>query len=155
MKGTLLFLVLIIGLAVNAQKVYVDSIDFAAITGADTIIYPDLGRVTLGALLSVELEFTTLNNDDAYFAPGWTNKGNTFNMAGTVFGMTADSVQMDTAVQKRIVNGYVSGSGYSYVSTGQNTMLICGEKSLGKYFGMYFRKGSVTAGKVYYYITKL
>ena len=76
-------LFILLGLFVCAygfgQKVYTDSIDVSLQTANDSVYFFSLGRINAGQLLSVEIVFTTINADDAYIAPGWSNTGNTFN----------------------------------------------------------------------------
>ena len=152
MKRLIFLLGLVVCVAANAQKVYTDSIDFALIVGTDTVIYPDLGKMRAGTLLSVELDYTTLDSNTAYVAPGFSIKGNSFNFAGTLFGATADSIQLDTD-DARIVKG--SHSDATAIATAQSTLQLVADRNYGKYFGLWFKKGDVTSGKVYYYIQKL
>ena len=152
MKRILIFLGLFVSLYGSGQLVVVDSLDFALLVGTDTVLYPDIGRMRAGTLLSVEVVYTTLDTNDAYVAPGFSNKGNTFNRAGTLFGASADSILLDTD-DARIVKG--SADGITAVGTAQSSMQFVGDRVYGKWFGLWFKKGSVTSGKAYIYILKL
>jgi len=152
MKRILIFLGLIISLGLNAQRVYVDSLDFALLVGTDTVLYPDLGKFNSGGMLSVEIVYTTLNNDSAWVQIGGSNKGNTFNNGTMLYGASTDSVQLDTLTQ-RIVYG--AASNVDAVATAQSSVMFVGDRHWWKYLGLRFIKGDVTAGKAYYYIVKL
>lgn len=142
----------------KAQKVYTDSIDFSLIVANDTVVYPSLGHFNPAGLLSVELDFTGLNNDSAYVQLGGSNTGTSFNNATSLYGVVVagstvsyDSIRLDT-LEQRITNGVASGK--TEIATAQSTILVVGDQHYWKYFGMRFIKNDVTAGKVYYYILK-
>ena len=150
--------ILFVVFSLKAQKVFTDSIDFSLIVASDTVIFPALGRFNTNGLLSIEFEFTGLNNDSAYVQVGGSNKGNTFNNGTSLYGVVisgstvnVDSIRLDT-VEQRIVNGVASN--VDAIATAQATILLVGEKHFWKYFGLRFIKNDVTAGKVYYYIIK-
>ena len=129
----------------NAQKVYTDSIDFAAITAADTVVFPSLGRWTGGQQISIEFDYTALDTSGAVIILGFSNTGYTFN--------PLDSVVCDTATLT--VNG--NHSTVSNVATAQaTTIFVSGDtRTMCKYPAIKFKKYGVTSGKVYYYIMKL
>jgi hypothetical protein len=154
MKRIFFILGLFVSLYLSGQQVYVDSLDYSLLVGTDTVLFPDIGRVRAGSVISVEIVYTTLNAATSYVAPGFSNKGNTFNKCGTLFGASTDSILLNTANAK-IVKGYSHMTGISGVATAQSSLMFVGDKSLGKWFGLWFKKGTVTSGKVYYYILKL
>ena len=152
MKKLFVILGLLIPAIFYGQRVYTDSIDVSLLVANDTTVFPELNRINAGGIYSIEIVFTTFNDDDAYFAVGYSNIGNTFNFASKLFGASTDSVVLSTATG-RIVNG--AHSSVEAIATKQSTKLFTGEIVGCKFPGLYLNKGSVTSGKLYYYILKL
>lgn len=154
MKKLLFVFLAMIPLMGFGQKVYTDSLDVAEISGSDTVVFFSLGRLQAGNTLSVEIDYTAIDTNDAYIAVGFSNTGNTFNYATSLYGASADSVQLDTDDAK-IVNGVHSAA--TAVATAQSTIMFVGNgrDATGKFFGIKLIKGSATTGVLYFYTMKL
>lgn len=153
MRKILILILCSLSTFMHAQMIRTDSLDLSLQVANDTVIFPLLGYAyDATSMLAVEFVYTGLDQDDAYLGVGYSNTGITFNFASTLFGASADSVQLDVTTNKKIVNGAYSGM--TAVATKQASMMFVGsvESGKGKYFGIYVNKGSVTSGKIYYYI---
>lgn len=151
MKKLFIFLGLFVTIGINAQKVIVDSIDFAGITASDTVFFPNIPRGYAGEMLSVEVDYTSLNGDSAYIKIGGSNRGNSFNNATNLFG-SSDSLRLDTGLAE-ITNG--SAIGIPAIATAQSTIMFVDDRNYWKHLGFKLIKGDATTGKVYFYIIKL